>query len=132
MLTTSQLPLNLVLLKNIEVSGIHWGEYMGMYSPLFENGHWRRTFIPHSVREPGHVISVFKAIIRHVLVSLLQPSGSYSSSSMLQSGKAAPVVYPEIYPLERLSDGLVALENRRTWGKAVVRVKDEPAPPAKL
>ena len=51
---------------------------------------------------------------------------------MLQSGKVTPVIYPEVYPLERLSDGLVALENRRTWGKAVVRVKDEPAPVTKL
>ena len=30
-LTDSQLPLNLVLLKNIEVTGIHWGAYTGMY-----------------------------------------------------------------------------------------------------
>jgi len=51
---------------------------------------------------------------------------------MLQSGKATPVVYSEVYPLERLADGLVALESRKTWGKAIVRVKDEPAPAAKL
>lgn len=90
-----KLPLNLVLLKNIEIIGIHWGAY--------------------SVKEPSHIPSVYKAIIR-----------------MLQSGKATPVVYPEVYPLERLADGLVALESRKTWGKAIVRVKDEPAPAAKL
>ena len=32
-LTDSQLPLNLVLLKNIEVTGIHWGAYASV-SPL--------------------------------------------------------------------------------------------------
>ena len=131
MLTASQLPLNLVLLKNIEVSGIHWGEYTSMYSPLFESCGVERlfsiqlgsqgTFLPYSKRLSG-------ASSR----SLLRPSSSHSSSSMLQSRKVTPVVYPEIYSLERLSDGLVALEDRRTWGKAVVRVRDEPAPPAKL
>ena len=30
-LTDSQLPLNLVLLKNIEVTGIHWGAYVSEY-----------------------------------------------------------------------------------------------------
>jgi len=37
-----------------------------------------------------------------------------------------------VYPLERLADGLVALENRKTWGKVIVRIKDEPTPTAKL
>jgi len=90
-----QLPLNLVLLKNIEVTGIHWGAY--------------------SVKEPEHIPSVYKAIL-----------------NILQSGKVTPVVYHEVYPLERLADGLVALENRKTWGKVVVRVQGEPAPTAKL
>jgi len=90
-----KLPLNLVLLKNIEVTGLHWGAYV--------------------VKEPGHIPSVFRAVVR-----------------MLQSGEVTPVVYPEVYPLERLADGLVALENRKTWGKAIVRIKEEPTPTAKL
>jgi len=90
-----QLPLNLVLLKNIEVTGVHWGAY--------------------SIKEPGHIPSVYKAIL-----------------NMLQPGKVTPVAYHEVYPLERLAEGLVALENRKTWGKVVVRVKDEPVPAAKL
>ena len=131
MLTTSQLPLNLVLLKNIEVTGIHWGEYTSLYSPLFENGDVERL----SPIQLGSQNMLFPYITRLSGTSLRllpRPPGSHSSSSMFQSGKVVPVVYPEICPLERLSDGLVALENRRTWGKAVVRVKDEPAPPAKL
>jgi hypothetical protein len=35
------------------------------------------------------------------------------------------VIFSEIYTLERLVDGLAALERRETWGKAIVRVKDE-------
>lgn len=57
---------------------------------------------------------------------------SHPSPSMLEPGKVTPVIYPEVYPLERLTEGLVALENRKTWGKVVVRIKDEPAPTAKL
>jgi NADPH2:quinone reductase len=37
-LTDSQLPLNLVLLKNIEITGIHWGAYMSVYPLSFNNG----------------------------------------------------------------------------------------------
>lgn len=89
-----QLPLNLVLLKNIEITGVHWGAY--------------------SVKEPGHIPSVFRAVL-----------------NMLQSGKVTPVIYPQVYPLERLAEGLVALEKRETWGKVVVRVRGEPAPAAR-
>ena len=39
-LTDSQLPLNLVLLKNIEVTGIHWGAYMGMYRCTLRTVAW--------------------------------------------------------------------------------------------
>ena len=35
------------------------------------------------------------------------------------------MIFPEVYPLERVADGLAALERRETWGKAVVRVKVE-------
>lgn len=45
--------------------------------------------------------------------------------SLFSSGRAKPVNYTEVYPLEKLSDGLDALERRETWGKAIVRVKDE-------
>lgn len=88
--------------------------------------------MPHLVKEPGHVPSVYKTVIRQVCLFASAVSCSHSGSSMLQSGKVTPVIYPEVYPLERLSDGLVTLENRGTWGKAIVRVKDEPTPTTKL
>ncbi|KAJ7770213.1 alcohol dehydrogenase [Mycena maculata] len=70
----------------------------------------------YSVREPGHIPSVHKAFL-----------------DLLISGRVSPpVVYQERFTLDKLSDGLKALEGRQTWGKAVVRVKDEPAEKAKL
>jgi len=83
-----KLPLNLVLLKNIAVTGLFWGSY--------------------AVRDPPHVPKVWQVVLE-----------------LLSSGKITPVVYPGIQPLERIGDALVALESRKTWGKAVVRVKDE-------
>lgn len=45
--------------------------------------------------------------------------------SLLSSGKVKPVIYSTVYPLASAMDGLGALERRETWGKAVVRVRDE-------
>jgi hypothetical protein len=45
--------------------------------------------------------------------------------SLFSSGRIKPVNYTEVYPLEKLTDGLAALEKRETWGKAIVRIKDE-------
>ncbi|KAH8991185.1 NAD-P-binding protein [Lactarius akahatsu] len=50
---------------------------------------------------------------------------------LLASGRLKPVVYSGKYTLETLTQGLQDLENRKTWGKAVVRVR-EPAVKGKL
>lgn len=50
---------------------------------------------------------------------------------LLASGRLKPVVYSGSYTLETLTQGLQDLEDRRTWGKAVVRVR-EPAVKGKL
>jgi len=83
-----KLPLNLVLLKNISIVGLHWGAYYK--------------------KEPGHVPTVWKALF-----------------DLFLSGRVKPVIYTEVFPLEDLPKGLCALERRETWGKAVVRIKDE-------
>ena len=44
---------------------------------------------------------------------------------MLSSGKVKPVIFSTVYPLERIADGMTALERRETWGKAIVRVREE-------
>ncbi|TFL04516.1 alcohol dehydrogenase [Pterulicium gracile] len=87
-----KLPLNLVLLKNISIVGIHWGAY--------------------TVKEAEHIPVVWKDLLE-----------------LLSSGKATPVVYDTVYPLEKLVDGLRALEKRETWGKVTVSVR---APSTKL
>ena len=34
-------------------------------------------------------------------------------------------MYSTVYPLERVAEGLVDLEKRRTWGKVAVRIKSD-------
>ncbi|OCB90660.1 alcohol dehydrogenase [Sanghuangporus baumii] len=92
-----KLPLNLVLLKNIAVTGIFWGAY--------------------DVFEPERYHTVWRELLQ-----------------MIESGRVKPIVYPEVFDLEHVGDGLRAIEERRTWGKAVVRVRpdDSEAARAKL
>lgn len=45
--------------------------------------------------------------------------------SLFSSGKIEPVTYSTVYTLENAMEGLAALERRETWGKVVVRVRDE-------
>lgn len=54
--------------------------------------------------------------------------------SLVSSGRVTPpVIYEKVYSLETIPDGLRALENRETWGKAIVRIRDEmPVTKAKL
>lgn len=47
--------------------------------------------------------------------------------SLFASSRVQPVTYTQVYPLERLADGLRALERRETWGKAIIRVTEEKA-----
>ena len=44
--------------------------------------------------------------------------------ALLGSGRLKPAVYSGNYTLETLSQGLQDLENRKTWGKAVVHVRE--------
>ena len=129
-LNVSQLPMNLVLLKNIEITGVHWGAYSGAYSQPFHGDNKGRLFLAQSRNQSTFLPYTKKFSSRPHIVS--QCPQAHSSSSILQSGKVTPVIYHEVYPLERVSEGLVALENRQTWGKVVVRVRDEPAPTTKL
>lgn len=85
-----KVPMNLVLLKNISIVGLHWGAY--------------RT------HEPSRIPTVWKNIL-----------------DLFASGRTTPVTYDQIFTLEQLVDGLGAIERRETWGKAVVRVKEERA-----
>ncbi|TCD71204.1 hypothetical protein EIP91_011682 [Steccherinum ochraceum] len=83
-----KLPLNLVLLKNISVVGIHWGAY--------------------AKHEREHMPVVWQNLLK-----------------LIAFGSAKPVVYTDIYPLEKYAAGLKDLEDRKTWGKAVIRVRED-------
>jgi len=60
-----------------------------------------------SVQDPQHAKGIVADILNH-----------------LASGTLVPVIYEPIYDgLENVSRGLVDLDNRKVWGKAVVRVR---------
>lgn len=102
--------MNLVLLKNISLVGIFWGAY--------------------STKEPSHIPGVWKEILKSVpqILSGLRVSFllcALSHHRLLGSGKAKSIVYSDVYTLEKLVEGLGALESRKSWGKVIVRVKDD-------
>ncbi|KAG9316565.1 hypothetical protein JVU11DRAFT_2616 [Chiua virens] len=82
------LPLNIVLLKNVNIMGVFWGNYAN--------------------KEPSRVTVVWKELLE-----------------LFASGKVKPVNYTTVYPLSNAMEGLRALEQRETWGKVVVRIRDE-------
>ncbi|THH18963.1 hypothetical protein EW146_g2113 [Bondarzewia mesenterica] len=90
-----KIPMNLVLLKNISLVGVHWGSYLS--------------------KDPEHVSEVWKALLE-----------------MLVSKRVSPVIYSQTYTLDTLVQGLNDLEKRKTWGKAIVRVREGTPEKAKL
>ncbi|EAU91399.2 alcohol dehydrogenase [Coprinopsis cinerea okayama7 len=93
--TIEKVPMNLVLLKNVSIVGLHWGAY--------------------TQKEPSRIPVVWKDIL-----------------NLFASGRTKPVVYTEVWPLEKLVDGLVALERRETWGKVVIKVREDDTPKTRL
>jgi NADPH:quinone reductase len=52
--------------------------------------------------------------------------------NFISEGKLVPVVMDPVYEgLSALPEGLTALAERRTWGKAVIRVRPDPKFPPK-
>ncbi|KAI3618917.1 alcohol zinc-containing [Moniliophthora roreri] len=44
---------------------------------------------------------------------------------LFKSKRVKPIVYSKVYSFDRLHDALSALENRETWGKAIVRMRED-------
>ena len=86
--TIEKVPMNLVLLKNVSLVGLHWGAY--------------------TQKEPSRVPVVWKDLL-----------------DMFAKGIVSPVTYTKSWTLEELAEGLGALERRETWGKAVIRVRED-------
>lgn len=76
--------------------------------------------------ETKHIVEVYKAINEYVHSQ--PPRQAFTDmlqSRLFESGRAKPIVYTEVLPLERVAEGLRLLEQRKTWGKVVVRIRDE-------
>lgn len=46
-------------------------------------------------------------------------------SRLFASGRIKPIIYDKVFSLDEVTVGLDALERRQTWGKVIVRVKNE-------
>jgi NADPH2:quinone reductase len=103
-----QLPLNLVLLKNVSVIGTYWGSYQSATRHLSPFTRQALTLSPE--HKPTRVSEVWTELF-----------------ALFASGRLKPVVYNGHYTLGTLSQGLQDLENRKTWGKVVVRVRESSA-----
>jgi len=62
--------MNLVLLKNISLVGIHWGAYTCAFSPCLHTV-YSDIFLKPIVKEPGHIPSVWKGLMEYVVMLLL-------------------------------------------------------------
>lgn len=49
-------------------------------------------------------------------------------SSLFESGRVKPVNYSEKYTLDNIAEGLRAIEERKTWGKAIVQIRPDDEP----
>lgn len=86
---------------------------------------------PYAEFETSRGPVVWQALLEYVLAfTLASTRFAYTFlHSLFSSGRAKPIVYPETFPLERLADGLVALEKRKTWGKVIVHVREPESSP---
>lgn len=78
----------------------------GSFSCDFE----RELTLSHSAKGPKRFAEVWQELL-----------------ALLASGKLKPILFKGEYTLDTLAKGLDDLEHRRTWGKAVVRVREPPA-----
>ena len=62
----------------------------------------------HLENEPSRIPIVWKELLQ-----------------LLASGRVNPVTYSQRYTLDNLAEGLKAIEERKTWGKAIVQIKED-------
>lgn len=82
-----KVPTNLLLLKQIAISGVHWGAY--------------------SKNELESIGLVWGSLLE-----------------LIRQGRLRPAVFDRVYEgLDDLTTGLTDLSTRKTWGKAVLRLR---------
>lgn len=82
--TIEKIPMNLVLLKNIAIVGLHWGMYYSERSEHSPNGtpsDRHSMFVADIEHEPEHPDEVWEVLM-----------------ALFESGKLKPVVYNEVFP----------------------------------
>lgn len=90
-----KIPANLILLKNVAVTGVHWGAY--------------------SRNEADKIPETWEALLE-----------------LFASKRIVPTVFDHIYEgLDSVPQGLKDLAERKTWGKAIVRIRADPEHPPK-
>ncbi|MFN4088770.1 MAG: NADPH:quinone oxidoreductase family protein [Alphaproteobacteria bacterium] len=90
-----QLPVNLALVKNIDVIGVYWGYYMA----------WGKTRAPDARR----------ARVRDLYAEMF---------ALFEQGKFAPLTWRAL-PLDRFAEALRLVENRSVMGKIVLLPRSE-------
>jgi NADPH2:quinone reductase len=90
-----KVPANLILLKNVAVTGVFWGSYVR--------------------NEPFRVPETWEALMH-----------------MFKTKKIFPTIFEHVYEgLDSVPQGLKDLADRKTWGKAIVRIRADPEHPPK-
>lgn len=124
-LLSVQLPLNLVLLKNISIVGIHWGAYTSEYRFLIQLALIDKFSC--RVRPEGNswCMEGSLRVIHPFLSATIDKAPDYFSFSLFESKKLKPIVYGRTFRLEELPKGLEALEKRETYGKTVIQIRED-------
>ena len=101
-----KVPANLLLLKSASIVGLYWGATFGEFT-LFP------LFTEDSTDGVGKDPKRAQQVVKEVL-------------ELLGSGKVVPALYDPIFDgLEQVGKGLDDLDKRKTWGRAVVRVRKD-------
>ena len=112
----SKVPANVLLLKQVSVVGLYWGGLTGKqglhqlsHSTLLGSVYKADTVIHSTERDPKQAAQVISSL-----------------SDLFTSGRLRPIIYEPIYEgLENVSTALTDLDERKIWGKGVVRVRSE-------
>jgi NADPH2:quinone reductase len=100
-----KVPANLLLLKSVSIVGLFWGATFGM--SRLPSTSLVETSTDKLGKDPQRAQQVIKEVLQ-----------------LLGSGKILPAIYEPVYEgLEQVGKGLDDLDKRKTWGRAVVRVR---------